>query len=779
MFDDKGYTITNTYDAAVRRFEMVEGYLGLNIKVHGEKDLLNKGQIFLFNHFARFETLIPPYILYRETKAYCRSVADHSLFTASKGLGKFLSEAGAVPNDLPGLLPYLAAEILRGRKVVIFPEGAIIKDRRVLDEKGQLGFFSPKHQAFRKHRKGAAVLAMILDIFKHRIRDLFASNDTVRINHWVESLEFSSPEQLLEQARKPTVIVPATITFYPIRASDSFLSRGAEFLARRKKLPPRLVEELAVEGNIVFRDTDMDIRLRDPIVPARKWRWWDTQLMRNYFLRIQKLEDFFSQKEVADDLSERLLMRTIDKESSRIRDAYMEAIYTGITVNLGHLASSLIYLLLNRGEKEVSFHVLHTALYLALKALQNAAGVYLHRSLLWPDRYRGLADGESEELQRFLETGIEAGLLEKTDTGYAFLDKLRAEHSFHAIRLENPLMVYANEVAPIKAVAKALQEAAGKATAPLNPQELGELLFDDELRAHAWNKAYYNKKRFQSINDRETATLDGKPYLYLHRRPMRMGVLLVHGLLASPAELQDFGRKVYNEGYAVMGVRLAGHGTSPWDLHKRNWEEWLKSVERGYRILSLYVDKVVVLGFSTGGVLSLILAAGKPDKLAAVIAVAAPYALQNRQVAFAPLLHGMHRVVDAFSTLGEDSLFRPNAPEFPDINYRSIPISALNELLAAISRMKQSLPQVETRVILIQGDEDEVVKPESATHILEGLKNCPRKELHWIPAGSHYLIQGNVGETHALLLATLRALAEPSPSPGQPDTSNAQEKSLS
>lgn len=763
MYDDKGYSITSTYDRAVRSLELVEGYLGLNIKLHGEEDLLEKGQIFLFNHFARFETLIPPYIIYRQTKTYCRSVADHSLFEASPALANFLGEVGAVPNDLPGLLPFLAAEILIGRKVVIFPEGAIIKDRRVMNEAGELGIFSPRTQTFRKHHRGAAVLAMIVDIFKHRIRDLFATGDERRIGQWMDSLGFNSPEHLLEQARKPTVLVPGAITFYPIRASDNFLKKGAEFFALDKKLPPRLMEELAVEGNIVFRDTDMDIRLGEALMPSRKWRWWDTLLMRNYFLKIDKLDDFFSQKEVADNMAESMLMRTIVRESERLRDAYMKAIYAGITVNLGHLAATLICILMDRGERHVSSAVLHRALYLALKSLQSTVGVHLHRGLRVPDRYRDLPDGHNEDLERFLDTCVEAQLLEKTAEGYAFLDKLYAEHDFHQVRLENPLMVYANEAAPIKAVPEVLEEALAKSAAPLNPQEFGELLFDDELRAQAWNKAYYNKKRFQEINSLERASVEGKPYLLLNDQPGGTGVLLVHGLLSSPAELEAFGRKVHAEGHKVMGVRLAGHATSPWDLHKRRWEQWLQSVQRGYRILSLYCDRIIVLGFSTGAALSLILAAGKPEKLAGVISVAAPYQLQNRHVAFAPLLHGVNVVMDKFSASASGSLFRRNETQFPDINYRSIPISALHELLEAIAAMKKRLAEVECPVVIIQGDEDTVVKPESATHILEGLDNSPAKELHWIAGGAHGLIYNNIGETHALLLTSIRALSENRP----------------
>jgi len=144
VINESGYTLF------VNSFDKIRNNLGLNIQVHHADNLFEDGQIFLFNHFARFETVIPPFIIHRATGAFSRSIADHGLFEASEGFDKLLRGVGAVPNNLPGLLPFLAAEILRGRKVVIFPEGGMVKDRRVLDSDGGFGIFSRTAKERRK-----------------------------------------------------------------------------------------------------------------------------------------------------------------------------------------------------------------------------------------------------------------------------------------------------------------------------------------------------------------------------------------------------------------------------------------------------------------------------------------------------------------------------------------------------------------------------------------------------------------------------------------------------
>jgi len=46
------------------------------------------------------------------------------------------------PHNHPRLFPLLAAQVLRGRKVIIFPEGGMVKDRRVMDNQGHYNIYS-------------------------------------------------------------------------------------------------------------------------------------------------------------------------------------------------------------------------------------------------------------------------------------------------------------------------------------------------------------------------------------------------------------------------------------------------------------------------------------------------------------------------------------------------------------------------------------------------------------------------------------------------------------
>ena len=158
-----------TYDWCVRVFDRAKNLLGVRIMMHHDAGQLEQGYIFLFNHFARAETFIPQYCIYRETNALCRSIAASEFFAGNDRFANLLRHVGAVPHDHPELMSLLATDILKGRKVIIFPEGGMVKDRQVVDDRGGYSVYSRSADARRKHHSGAARLAVGLQIFKQAV----------------------------------------------------------------------------------------------------------------------------------------------------------------------------------------------------------------------------------------------------------------------------------------------------------------------------------------------------------------------------------------------------------------------------------------------------------------------------------------------------------------------------------------------------------------------------------------------------------------------------------
>jgi len=64
-----------------------------------------------------------------------------------------------------------------------------------------------------------------------------------------------------------------------------------------------------------------------------------------------------------------------------------------------------------------------------------------------------------------------------------------------------------------------------------------------------------------------------------------VGVLVIHGFTGSPGSMRDLAQFYADQGFTVALPRLAGHGTTPEDLEKRKYQEWIEDVEKAYQWL--------------------------------------------------------------------------------------------------------------------------------------------------------------------------------------------------
>ncbi len=63
---EKTFAISESACAwTVRVMSILESRLSININLHDPDHRSESGQIFLFNHFARFETFIPQYLIHK------------------------------------------------------------------------------------------------------------------------------------------------------------------------------------------------------------------------------------------------------------------------------------------------------------------------------------------------------------------------------------------------------------------------------------------------------------------------------------------------------------------------------------------------------------------------------------------------------------------------------------------------------------------------------------------------------------------------------------------
>ncbi len=98
----------------------------------------------------------------------------------------------------------------------------------------------------------------------------------------------------------------------------------------------------------------------------------------------------------------------------------------------------------------------------------------------------------------------------------------------------------------------------------------------------------------------------------------KTGVLLIHGLCGTPAEMRFVAMGLARAGYTVHCPTLAGHGGSRADIVGTTWQDWYRSAEAALEELRQECDTVIVGGLCLGSLIGLHLAAKNPEKVQGV-----------------------------------------------------------------------------------------------------------------------------------------------------------------
>jgi esterase/lipase len=103
-------------------------------------------------------------------------------------------------------------------------------------------------------------------------------------------------------------------------------------------------------------------------------------------------------------------------------------------------------------------------------------------------------------------------------------------------------------------------------------------------------------------------------------------VLLVHGFIASPWEVEFLAQELNANGYTVLLPLIEGFGGSTWMANHTSRSAWKRTFEESFGDLSRCYPKIALGGFSLGGglVLDFVLRNGELDSISSIFLLA-PY----------------------------------------------------------------------------------------------------------------------------------------------------------
>jgi len=688
----------------------LSGLSNANIRIHGESNIPKGSVVFAINHFTRIETIIIPYFIHRLTGWALWSLADADLFKG--GLADILDKMGAVSTKNPDRDRLVVKTLLTCEAAwIIFPEGRMVKNKKYFNKNGTKGnrFMVSSPDGPHPPHTGAATLALRTQFYRERIRILQEKNPD-EAKRLLSLFQISETKACLDAE---TFIVPVNLTYYPLRAHENILSRIAEKFSAN--ISERLKEEILTETSMLLSGIDIDIRFGKPI---RISTYLKSRPVRG---DIESMEPI--------DFDDPIFSRSMLKKTAhKIMERYMSSIYSMTTVNHDHIFAGLLRYFPGYEIKAYDFR--NRALLATFFDFKKA-GIYYHKSFENP-QVSLITDDRYQKFSNFLSLAVTKHIVQEKDGVLIKQSDFSEDFDFHRVRIDNPVLVIANEIEALSQFDEHLKTIA----------QMPSVRVRHNIRRHFLAKALFDFEKDYSLaatNGDVKENKVGTPYLLKHRK-REIGIVILHGYMAAPLEVRALSDYLNACGWWVYAPRLKGHGTSPEDLSTRTYMDWVESAEEGYAVVRNTCRKVVLGGFSTGAGLALDLCTRVEDA-AGVFAISPPMKLQDFSARFVPAVIFWNRLMKRINLEGAKKEFVENHPENPHINYSKNPVSGMLELERLMDQLEPKISRIDTAALVVQSFADPVVHHAGAFKIFQKIGN-KNKEFLMVNYSRHGIING-------------------------------------
>lgn len=220
-----------------------------------------------------------------------------------------------------------------------------------------------------------------------------------------------------------------------------------------------------------------------------------------------------------------------------------------------------------------------------------------------------------------------------------------------------------------------------------------------------------------------------------------IGALLIHGFTGSPQEVEPLAQELTQLGFYVIAPVLKGHGGDLKELSTCTWIDWIASAENSLQKLLQEYHKVIIIGFSMGGLIAAHLAARYPvDRL--ILLSPAIYAPNIRQM-----------LIDFRESIVEQDVQALKRFKEYMVKFFATPKKTFWHFKRLVKYVRNDLPKVQVPALIIHGTMDDVVHPRSAKYIYDAISS-KEKKLYYLPRSKHILCHDREAEQVKYLVRT-------------------------
>ena len=210
---------------------------------------------------------------------------------------------------------------------------------------------------------------------------------------------------------------------------------------------------------------------------------------------------------------------------------------------------------------------------------------------------------------------------------------------------------------------------------------------------------------------------------------MKTGVLGIHGFTGGPYEIQPFVDYLnVQTHWDIVVPTLPGHGETL-ELKDITAESWLMAAEQALRQLQKKVDRIIIVGFSMGGIIAIYLANRYPVHKLVLLSAAAKYISPYQ------LLQDIKDIAKeaVAGKLEENSLYKQYSNKV-----KGTPIPATLEFMRLVRIVQPYYGQITVPVYIVQGKKDGIVPYATAKFIYDEIGSL-KKEVIYSESGKHHI----------------------------------------
>ncbi len=251
-------------------------------------------------------------------------------------------------------------------------------------------------------------------------------------------------------------------------------------------------------------------------------------------------------------------------------------------------------------------------------------------------------------------------------------------------------------------------------------------------------RAYNRYNGLRPLNAQECEQI--KPFYQKGQgEKAHIGILILHGFIATPASFHNYSTSLAKQGYTVYCPALPGHNNHPDDMIGMSWKAWLTGAIKAFERLKSECQEVYIIGQSMGGSLGMHISLAYPEVVKHLILLAPAICPSIKNQLSSPIIPILMALKKKYIQPLEIDMKSGSAFE---IRYRLVPLYALHELFRCMRATKKILPKITNDVTIFFSHDDHLLNSSMTPSVVEKL-GSKNKELIWVTNSYHVLSQDN------------------------------------